>query len=371
MLEGLNKIDWHSLDGADGPADDVPDLLKRLASDNDTVRQKALDELFGNLWHQGTIYEVTPFAVPFLIELLADEAVPGKDGILELLAELATGSSYWDAHQQLSLFADKRNEPGFQETLEEELGWVRNTRTSIYEGTELYLRLLHHNEAAVRTACAYLLACYPENATQSLPEIHQTFQIEEDGLAQSSMLMTIATLGKDQPQYLSLLLNALTTSQSGVVKIVSAMELARLTRDKAVPEVGNTLIEALDPPRELEAHYHQLPWVRVDITRDVVEHLRLVGSSRVHKAIQILTPFLGDMSRPGTLYLLLDLTFDERWEKLDITAKELTDEQKIVLSTIANRSDLWSPQTEAPMILRMFGLPDSQGELNNFLAGEL
>ena len=75
MLERLDSIDWSSLTDAYGSAKDVPVRIRALISDDEHIRADALNELFGSVWHQGTIYPVSAYVVPFLIELLAAQCV--------------------------------------------------------------------------------------------------------------------------------------------------------------------------------------------------------------------------------------------------------------------------------------------------------
>ena len=42
----------------------------------------------GYIWHEGTIYEATSYAVPASLELLRQPATPGKHDVLALLALL-------------------------------------------------------------------------------------------------------------------------------------------------------------------------------------------------------------------------------------------------------------------------------------------
>ncbi|MDZ7617237.1 MAG: PBS lyase, partial [Patescibacteria group bacterium] len=70
MLEGLDTVDWASLRHAYGEATDVPGLLSALLSPDPKLREEATCELFGNIWHQGTVYPASAAAVPFLYELL-------------------------------------------------------------------------------------------------------------------------------------------------------------------------------------------------------------------------------------------------------------------------------------------------------------
>jgi hypothetical protein len=91
VLEGIDDIDWSVLEHAYGPATDVPDLVRALVAPDAVERQKALHTLYGSIVHQGTRYEATAYAVPFLLELVADPATPGRPELLRLLALLAIG----------------------------------------------------------------------------------------------------------------------------------------------------------------------------------------------------------------------------------------------------------------------------------------
>ena len=71
-MDRLDSIPWKDLKHAYGSAEDVPDLLRSLRAaspDNAYDEGSPLWCLFGNIWHQGTIYEATSYAVPFLLEL--------------------------------------------------------------------------------------------------------------------------------------------------------------------------------------------------------------------------------------------------------------------------------------------------------------
>src|SRR5438128_8301814 len=75
MLEGVDIVDWAALRHAYGEASDVPELLRSLLSSDAGRRHHAIYELFGNIYHQGTVYPATAAAVPFLYELLPSPKV--------------------------------------------------------------------------------------------------------------------------------------------------------------------------------------------------------------------------------------------------------------------------------------------------------
>jgi hypothetical protein len=80
MLEGLDAVPWNNLTHAYGTAGDVPELIRAVTSADESTRRKAWHSLYGNLWHQGTIYEATAHAVPFFIELAGSTSVPEGSG---------------------------------------------------------------------------------------------------------------------------------------------------------------------------------------------------------------------------------------------------------------------------------------------------
>jgi hypothetical protein len=93
MLEGLDEVDWQRLTHAYGPVADVPGQIRALVSPFQAVWEPAIDELFGNIYHQGTVYRATAFAVPFLVELLDYPEVACRGWILILLGSIARGTN--------------------------------------------------------------------------------------------------------------------------------------------------------------------------------------------------------------------------------------------------------------------------------------
>ena len=104
MLERLDEVPWDTLEHAYGAASDVPGLLRDLAAGTDRF-----DVLFGNLYHQGTVYPATVPAVPFLVALaggLEDPALVA--GALAWLAHASTGVGYQQVHGWIGGSADLR-----------------------------------------------------------------------------------------------------------------------------------------------------------------------------------------------------------------------------------------------------------------------
>jgi HEAT repeat protein len=186
MLESLEDIDWGSLHHAYGAASDVPDLLRALASPLSEERSRALSDLYGNIWHQGTVYEATGFAVPFLVELLREPAVRGKADILGLLQAIARGSSYLDVHQKIERYRPERRTDAFQQRLREEMVWVRKAREAVSDGVPVYQAVLAASSLKLRVWSAYVLAHCTDRFEEAASALRERFGKERHPLVRAS-----------------------------------------------------------------------------------------------------------------------------------------------------------------------------------------
>ena len=96
LLSGLQAVDWATLSQAYGPAVAVPHMLRGLGSSDATQRSEALEELWGTIWHQGTVYDCTPVVVPFLVDVVQATNVGHRTRaeVALLLAEIASAASF-------------------------------------------------------------------------------------------------------------------------------------------------------------------------------------------------------------------------------------------------------------------------------------
>jgi hypothetical protein len=74
---------WAGLTHAYGSAGDVPALIRSLVLPDAGVRSAALDELFGSIFHQGTVCSASAPAIPFLAR--AAVTAPGQRALIILL----------------------------------------------------------------------------------------------------------------------------------------------------------------------------------------------------------------------------------------------------------------------------------------------
>jgi hypothetical protein len=89
VLAGSAEVDWEALYHAYGPAGDVPVLLRAVTVGDDATREAAWWELWGNIHHQGSVYEATLPAVAPLVALATWKAYPDRVEALGMLREVA------------------------------------------------------------------------------------------------------------------------------------------------------------------------------------------------------------------------------------------------------------------------------------------
>ena len=106
MSTFYTEREWSELTHAYGSAEDVPALLAQLNSPDEQAREAACSELFGNIWHQGTVYPATVKALPHLIALFRSPDCIDRNLVAILLASIADGDGYYHVHSRLESLRD-------------------------------------------------------------------------------------------------------------------------------------------------------------------------------------------------------------------------------------------------------------------------
>jgi hypothetical protein len=175
MLDDLDSIPWGELLHAYGSAGDVPDLLRNLACSDSETRKRTYWTLYGNIFHQGTRYQATSYAVPFLYELIEAPKVEDKHELLLLLTHLAVG--YPEGFFPAGIDAEGMRaeaERALRESSPEDLARAKRfgfgpdvvvrTYDEVLRGLPRALPTAMHRDPEVRACLAYLVAWFPEAA---------------------------------------------------------------------------------------------------------------------------------------------------------------------------------------------------------------
>ena len=210
MLKQLDDIPWASLTHAYGSASDVPELLLDLISDDENTRSEAQHELFENIWHQGTIYDATIYAVPFLRELLLMADLPDRGIVLLLFALIAKGSGYFEAHTSYlrgeAVWRKILAEEGtsLEAKLEHELNIVTAVRHEVAQGLHLLIPALQAEDTELRNTAASALKFYPAEKPRIMEPLKTAMEIELDEEVREAMRESLDVLSAEPTRQLAL-----------------------------------------------------------------------------------------------------------------------------------------------------------------------
>ncbi|WP_337176921.1 hypothetical protein [Paludisphaera sp.] len=382
MLEGLDAIDWKALGHAYGPATDVPDQLRALASSDPDARAEALHALFGNICHQGTVYEASAHAVPFLIELLADDSTADRAGVLCLLGELATGSSYLDVHQDV--IPDLASTLGFHEKLGRERSWVRATLEAVEAGVPEYIRLLEARDRRIRMAAAHALGACVGRADEAAQALRSAFAARPDESERFNLTLRLGTLGREADVAFLRAIPA-----DGPIGWAAAVAIAEILRQRTPAETVARVASAFADPQPLDDLLADQPWAPVEaieMTRQAIERMddalavpaMIAGVGLVEHyhaaslAADLLDRVLPAPRRPpapppGPLHrlgALIGLRFgDPPYRPIE----SLDDRQVAALRAIAEAGRAWGSIMDLSADLRSRDLPDVREALREYL----
>jgi HEAT repeats len=198
MLRGLDGPAWGALDHAYGTADDIPEVIRAVASAGEDEADEAIDELFGAVFHQGTVYSATVAAVPFIAELAVAPEVHHRSTLVALLGAMADPAEAYGT----------------------EVGGVRAAVTAQVPR----LPLLADPDPRVRESAAYALAQCPEMAGPVVAELRRRWEVENASLVRASLL---AALGRLEATGSAGLLSAALGDPHPAVRAAAALTIAR------------------------------------------------------------------------------------------------------------------------------------------------
>lgn len=356
MLEALDTIDWSKLQHAYGPAIDVPDLIRALASDDEEERQSATFELYENIWHQGTVYEATAYAVPFLIELLESDNVPEKNEILVLLGSLASSfDSYPQAIHQ------------------------KQAHEAVACGVKIYVILLDHDDPDVRVGAAYTLFCLPECAPEVQPILQRHLESEGNQHVRASLLLCMWSFSPNLlREYHRLFQERMKAErESALVKLAAAVALIRSTEDahSLSPEAMQTVIEAIPHPEEIEPVYEALPWMQSGFIADIGMLLCKLPPAVASAALSLCFEALAQANYGSTINLVSTILFFT-FELIVIgfvpsdsgpTRRRLPEAQKTDLAALVACDRLWEINAHMAPIMKECNIPGGREQLRSYL----
>lgn len=334
MFEGLDQVDWASLKHAYGPANDVPEMLRQLASTDPGKRDAALHAAYGNIFHQGTRYEATPKAIPFLIEI----AARGDAAILDLVTHCVAG--------YFSTVRGPRNGSGpvFGEPPRpmEDYGETSAILSACEEAAApampVCIRLMGETDANVRCHALKLIAALHPYAEryEMIPRLQDIVANDRDAVVRA---MGAFALTHVLPRsHGSVLVEIARTHSDELVRLVATMGCLR--RYIATPDMSPDLLRWFDDS-DLAGEYAELPCSTDALSGDLGALLGTLDQAALAPVLPSLVDKLrdaDDFSVCGVLSAALRAVFGEEGRP----GTTLTTEQRTVLETLVRNQAFWS-----------------------------
>lgn len=193
-LAGLDEVPWHELRHAYGNAANLPRLLRAVA----TGDKDADEELATSIVHQGTIYDSTAYAVPFVLALLRQASdTDHRMWLLVTLAQVARGRSWAET------------QGGSSEGVQEGRAWTLAARDALRRGVPLFLAILGDESHSAREyAFAAVARLRPED-DRTVGCLVDALRREQHDETRAAMTLELADLLDVTSRRLDLLMRAL------------------------------------------------------------------------------------------------------------------------------------------------------------------
>jgi hypothetical protein len=258
MLEGLDSISWSKLSHAYGKASDTPRHLRGLTTSRKSKRRHALDALRWSINHQGSVYDATAAAVPFLVELATSPEVAERGEILELLTDIARGSGWHQVHQRLDIVRKTVGDEKIAQEIQREAGWVGTIREELTKAAPAIGGLLHDTDVEVRLHAANLLTAIPAAADQSVPRMKSALPIEPDVAARANLISAITSLAAKAEA--DLFHRQFQNANDPLIRLVSALGMVSADPENPPSDALLALFDLLrNKPPGLAERFNALP----------------------------------------------------------------------------------------------------------------
>ncbi|MFF0485160.1 HEAT repeat domain-containing protein [Streptomyces sp. NPDC004435] len=252
MLTGIEEVDWASLGHAYGPADDVPALLRALASPDPAERETGLDGMYGAVHHQGDVYDSTLACIPFLLELVADPAVQDRGGIVELLTSIG-GIELDDEDGDL----DGPSGPGPGDAEFVPAANFAMAAAAVAAGADVFLGLVDDADPEVRLAAPVALASLHPDPARVLTLLRERLTVEPDTEVRLALVEAVgrialrhASLRAETVDWLGWLARA---AQDPGLRLAALAQLARCAPGRIPEDVVRRVTELLEEIRTVPA----------------------------------------------------------------------------------------------------------------------
>ncbi|MEV6107731.1 HEAT repeat domain-containing protein [Streptomyces sp. NPDC051940] len=181
MFQGLDDIDWASMEHAYGSAENVPGMLRAMRSPDAQEREQAFGEFYGAVHHQGDVYLCTAASVPFLFELAGDGHTPDRAAVVGLLVSIG---------REAVARGDVRYEPplGHPQAAARMRAW-----------SEAFVGFARDADVAVRRAAIPAVGLFPDDADRAAAVLRDRLPAESGIVERLLVVESMADLALRLP----------------------------------------------------------------------------------------------------------------------------------------------------------------------------
>lgn len=363
MFEGIEDVEWSNLRHAFGPADEVPALLEKLAAESSRERDRAALELYGCLWHSGECFEVTPHTVPFLVELLDPAIDSDRAWLLSFLTHIANGRPPLEDRREIFGEDFERHAPHGELTPEQER-WNDQARRAIRQALPVVGRAARDDDPDVRSAAAYLLAVFRDDADRSLPLIQNQLEHDESPIVRAGAALAVTYLLEGDDDALAQVRRAFENESDDFPRWVCAWIWAMLDPEHICQAALAQMWDVVTHPDNLEEKWARSPWSLIDCASMTCDACRgfdladdLVTTHRLLKALDHADTY-SSLIVADALLQATGVTSIGPW----------TAAQRAVLEAVAGSDRVWSFNLNARQLMSRYDLPHSRDELRQMIA---
>lgn len=374
MLEGLDEIPWATMQHAYGVADKVPEWIRDLVSSDQKTRKSALSELDVTIYHQGSIYEPTIYAIPFFLELLNHHDIEGKSELLRFLAEIGRGGRFGTPQHLYSWAYPSKwlDEYEQKEALDHMPGDDTRAQEALWQGYPTYLRFLEDKDPAIRQYVVDLLGSFRRESATVIPLFLGLLRTEQDAVMRATLVWLLyGLLPRKNIETKAYLHPYLSPTEPSLVRFVTALAFAEMEREALPQEIFDILISIFQEPATLEKGFREIPqtgWVA-----DAIAGLfPYIGRERTKFLLPVLLNHLQTTKPFAERYLTraaLFLAFGEPPppHRADLNEEQLRTLQIIAEDVVPLRNGGWNGNVLGE--LQKFGFPNLIEPLRDYIAG--
>lgn len=197
----LDRVVWRGVEHAYGAAEDVPGLLRAFVGEDPDAAARAEEDLWSSLVHQGSVYEASVTAVPFLARTAV--AGPRRAELLGMLGAIA------------------------ESTDERGIARAGAARAAVVAQLPLMMPLLSDDVREVRRSAAWAVAqCGPAAAPAASTVLRRRWATEADPVVRAAVLSACVAVERGAAE--DLVTAALSAAQPPSVRVAGLLAVVDL-----------------------------------------------------------------------------------------------------------------------------------------------